>query len=158
MDCASRSLTGGSSGDRPIPCSGISSPWRFLRCPYGSLRPCRQRLTSRPNSPFAPVWFALRGFSLPGPFLPCPSPPPSTRHVRPGETLDVLPLHPRARISRTGPYPIPDSEFGILKSGTRGAPVHGAASREHGAVEVIYSIPTLFLLTTQHGAVGCVPT
>ncbi len=32
--------------------------------------------------------------------------------------------------------------------------MHGAASREHGAVEVIYSIPTLSRLTTEHGAVG----
>jgi hypothetical protein len=39
------------------------------------------------------------------------------------------------------PYPIQNSEFGILKSGIRGAP-----SMEHGAVEVIYSISHTFPL------------
>jgi hypothetical protein len=52
----------------------------------------------------------------------------------------------RAHNLCTGPYAIQNSEFGILKSGTRGAPVHGAASREHGAVEVIYSISHTFPL------------
>jgi hypothetical protein len=32
------------------------------------------------------------------------------------------------------------------------------AEPEHGAVEAIYSIPTLSYLTTEHGAVGCAPT
>lgn len=44
------------------------------------------------------------------PFALRPSPPAS--RSRPHRTLDVLPLHPRARISRP---PIPHTEFGIRK-------------------------------------------
>jgi hypothetical protein len=56
--------------------------------------------------------------------------------------------------------PIRHTEFGIRNLEIRNprSPEHGAASREHGAVEAIYSIPTLSRLTTEHGAVGCPST
>ena len=57
--------------------------------------------------------------------------------------------------SALAPYQIRNSE---TRNPEPAEPEHGAASREHGAVEAIYSIPALSCLTTEHGAVGCAPT
>jgi len=58
--------------------------------------------------------------------------------------------------------PIPHTEFGFRKLEML-MPWHRMMERanwmeRHGAVQNILSSPTLFLLTTEHGAVWCVPT
>lgn len=63
------------------------------------------------------------------------------------------------------PRPIPHTEFGIRKLEML-MPWHRMMERDRapdrspvdGAVQNILSSPALFLLTTEHGAVWCVPT
>jgi hypothetical protein len=176
----------GSSGDRFIPCLGIPPPCGPVRRINGAQCHSRQRwLRSRPLIHARPRMVRPAGLfvarircPLAPPFRspPCPDcapsrplpsflsgpgsgprtlstwRPPRTPNVRPCETRHVLPysyvlLMCRPRI------PIPHTEFGIRKLGIRNP---RAPSMERS--RIFFSSPSLFLLTTEHGAVGCVPT
>jgi hypothetical protein len=58
------------------------------------------------------------------------------------------------------PRPIPHTRFGIRKPGIRN-PLAPSMERHPASMErsrIFFPSPALFLLTTEHGAVWCVPT
>jgi hypothetical protein len=99
-------------------------------------------------------------------------PPHRTPNVQPRylhstsgyDTLCPTPLHrpapaaPAIRGPRISWCGIPRSPIRHTEFGIRNLEIRNPRSPKHGAVEVIYSIPTFSRLTPKHGAVGYPPT
>lgn len=167
--------TEGNSGERPLSRPRLLAAGRFLRVPYGSLRPRWQRLTSRPIIPPSTPRFPLGAFLCPdpsrqsarrfgsliraarafrAPFLPSRPIHHAASRVQfpttpPHATSNVLPLRPHtpAPGSRIRPYPIRNSEFGNRESGTPEARCMERYRR-------FRSPSSSFRLTAEHGTVG----